>query len=127
MAPAVALGARRLIPVLVTTGAGAASGLPDNFGAAVERLADTFLENAYNVDRKLLLARNAIAERLPEDNYAVVQLFRALRPSSGQLFNAGSYLFFERDAMISMHDAGVRAARSWLAAGPLVDHRGIED
>jgi hypothetical protein len=56
-----------------------------------------------------------------------VELFRAIRPETSALFNAGSYLYFEKAALLAMHDAGVRAAREWLARGPRVDGRGVED
>jgi len=121
LAPAVALGARRIIPVLVTPERRAAPPGPVTMGLAIERLADAFLENAYNNDRKLLLDRNALAERLGNSEYKQVELFRALRPESSRTFNAGSYLFFERDALLEMFAAGQRAARRWLAEGPIQD------
>jgi NTE family protein len=128
MAPAVALGARRIVPVLVTTAAKRSSAEQlASFGSAVERLADTFLENAYNIDRKLLLDRNELAAHRGDPNLRVVELFRAIRPETSALFNAGSYLYFEKAALLAMHDAGVRAAREWLARGPRVDGRGVED
>ena len=80
MAPAVALGARRIVPVLVTTAAKRSSAEQlASFGSAVERLADTFLENAYNIDRKLLLDRNELAAHRGDPNLRVVELFRAIR------------------------------------------------
>lgn len=123
IAPAVALGARRIVPVLVTSGgAGTADDLP-TFGAAVERLADSFLENAYNTDKKLLLSRNAVARAHGDDDgeLAIVELFEPVRPRTSRTFNAGSYLYFERRAMTAMHDAGVEAARHWLRSGPPLD------
>lgn len=123
LAPAVALGARRIIPVLVTAGENT---LPDqnrSLGGAVERLADAFLENAYNTDRKLLIERNRLAEVAPERGLACVDLFQAIRPVSSRTFNAGSYLFFERPALLRMYEAGRAAARSWLASGPVLDTR----
>ncbi len=121
IAPAVALGAHRIIPVLVTAGgAGTPHDVP-NFGAAVERLADAFLENAYVTDRKLLLDRNALVGRKPGDDLRAVELFEAIRPASSRTFNAGSYLYFERNALLSMHEAGRKAAFDWLARGPVID------
>ena len=121
IAPAVALGARRVVPVLVTSGgAGTAEGLP-TFGAAVERLADAFLENAYNTDKKLLLSRNEVARTHRDGELAVVELFEPVRPRTSRTFNAGSYLYFERRAMTEMYDAGVEAARAWLRRGPRRD------
>ncbi len=121
IAPAVALGARRVLPVLVTSGGlGTAPGLP-TFGAAVERLADSFLENAYNTDKKLLLSRNHVARAGRDPELAVVELLEPVRPRTSRTFNAGSYLYFERRAMTAMHDAGVEAARHWLRAGPRME------
>lgn len=127
LAPAVALGAERIIPVLVTLlnypDSAEGKSLP-HFGSAVERLANTFLENAYNVDRKLLLERNELAQHVNE--LTVVELFRAIRPQSADLFDAGSYLYFEPDAIQDMYEAGKQAALRWLADGPHLDRRDIE-
>lgn len=126
MAPAVALGARRLVPVLVTPRR--PGGKPEErFGAAVEQLADTFLENAYNADRKLLLERNALALHLQSPTLRVVDLFEAIRPETSRTFNAGSYLYFERKALLAMHEAGQRAARAWLDRGPPQDGHERDD
>jgi NTE family protein len=127
MAPAVALGASRILPVLVTVCEADVPPRLDTFGHAVERLVDAFLENAYNIDRKLLLDRNALAERRGDKELKVVELFRAIRPASGQLFNAGSYLYFERKAILAMYEAGQRAAVEWLARGPERDAREKEE
>jgi predicted acylesterase/phospholipase RssA len=123
LAPTVALGARRIIPVLVTAGENTLPDQDRTLGGAIERLADAFLENAYNTDRKLLIERNALAEVAPARNLAVVELFEAIRPVSSRIFNAGSYLYFERHALLRMYEAGRAAARNWLAAGPLLDTR----
>lgn len=126
LAPAVSLGAERIIPVLVTLRSYEDHSLGQNlpsFGGAVERLANTFLENAYNVDRKLLLDRNELAQ---QGNYKVVELFRAIRPLSSDEFGAGSYLYFEPDAIYSMYEAGKRAAQQWLQHGPEIDHRELD-
>lgn len=123
MAPAIALGARRLVPVLVTAAAPAGVRLA-NLGHVLERLVDTFLENAYTLDRKRLLDRNALARRTGDQNLREVQLFQALRPMTRESFNAGSYLFFEREPMLAMYRAGKLAARRWLALGPPVDISG---
>ena len=121
IAPAVALGSERIIPVLVTAGANGGNGTPLHLGAAVERLADAFLENAYNTDRKLLLERNKLAEALPARNLRVVELYDAIRPASSKVFDAGSYLYFQQHAMLSMYESGRAAARAWLDAGPCLD------
>ena len=52
-------------------------------GAAMERLADAFLENAYNTDRKLLLERNRLAHHLGGD-LVEVDLFEPIRPRTRQ-------------------------------------------
>ncbi|MCA9563134.1 MAG: patatin-like phospholipase family protein [Myxococcales bacterium] len=121
IAPTVALGAERIIPVLVNPGEDATPERALSLGAAVERLADAFLENAYSTDRKLLLERNRVAEAAPKRNLRVVQLYEAIRPASGRVFNAGSYLFFEPEALKRMYLAGKVAARRWLREGPLLD------
>ncbi len=120
MAPAIALGAGRIVPVLVTPARGGRP--PENrFGAAVEHLADAFLENAYSNDRKLLLERNALARRFADPGLRIVELFEPIRPLSSRTFNAGSYLYFDAKAMVAMHEAGQVAARQWLDAGPCLD------
>ena len=120
LAPVVALGADEIITVLVTEPADKAPGPFAHFGRAVERTADSFLENAYNIDRKLLLERNRLA-RLEGAPYRDVTLYEAVRPARDAVFNAGSYLYFDRRVMGAMHAAGIRAASAWLAAGPRVD------
>ena len=123
MAPAVALGAHRIVPVLVTSGPGHAAQPLTTLGNAVERLADTFLENAYNTDRKLLLDRNALAAQHGDPDLRQVELFRAIRPQPSGHFDAGSYLYFERNAILAMYEAGRQAGAAWLARGPEVDER----
>jgi len=121
LAPAVALGAEEIVTVLVTEPPEPLPGPLRHFGRAVERTVDSFLENAYNMDRKLLLERNRVT-RLQRGPYREVILYEAVRPVRAAFFNAGSYLYFERGILVAMHDAGRRAAGSWLAAGPRVDH-----
>jgi NTE family protein len=123
IAPTVALGARRIIPVLVTAGGDCVSPRPTNFGMVIERLADTFLENAYNNDRKLLLERNRLAQVAPARHLRLVELYQAIRPTSSRVFDAGSYLYFEPQAIYAMYQAGRDAARAWLDRGPLLDTR----
>jgi NTE family protein len=60
LAPAVMLGAEEIVTVLVTEPADTSPGPLPHFGRAVERTVDSFLENAYNMDRKLLLERNRV-------------------------------------------------------------------
>jgi predicted acylesterase/phospholipase RssA len=120
LAPAVALGADRIVTVLVTE---QHRGHPPlkRFGRALERTADAFLENAYNVDRLLLLERNRLAH-LEGSPYREVKLYQAVRPAPDRrLFSAGSYLNFHRPMMGAMFRAGQRAASDWLAQGPPVD------
>jgi predicted acylesterase/phospholipase RssA len=120
LAPVVTLGADEIVPVLVTEPPDPKPGAFAHFGRAVERTVDSFLENAYNVDRKLLLERNRLT-RLQGGPYREVILYEAVRPLREGCFNAGSYLYFERNILSAMHDAGRRAATAWLAAGPPVD------
>lgn len=126
LAPAVSLGAKRIIPVLVTV-RDHGQQILKHFGGAIESLADAFLENAYNIDRKLLLERNQLAEHVPSMNLETVELYRAIRPAPNQTFNAGSYLYFEKEAMMKMYEAGKEAARAWLARGPRLDRRDFEE
>jgi len=117
----VALGADQIVPVLVTEPPDESAGAFPHFGRAVERTVDAILENAYNVDRKLLLDRNSLAH-LESSPYREVTLYDAVRPArDGSCFNAGSYLYFERTVLTDMRNAGRRAAAAWLAAGPRVD------
>jgi NTE family protein len=120
LAPVVALGADRIVTVLVTA-RHHFTGPMQSMGEAIERTADAFLENAYNVDRMLLLERNRLAKE-EGSPYRDVKLYGALRPSHDRsLFNAGSYLDFERSALRSMYRAGQEAAAAWLEEGPPVD------
>ena len=123
LAPVVAMGADEIITVLVTERPDPESGPFRHFGRAVERAIDSLLENAYNVDRKLLLERNRLA-RVEAAAYRDVTLYEAVRPAGGGCFNAGSYLHFERSVLAAMHAAGRRAASAWLAAGPRADRLG---
>ena len=123
LAPVVALGADEIITVLVTEPPDRSGGQLPYFGRAVERAVDSFLDNAYNVDRKLLLERNRLARLQPASApYRAVTLYEAVRPERVGCFNAGSYLYFERGVLDSMYESGLHAATKWLAAGPLVDH-----
>jgi NTE family protein len=121
LAPVVALGAQEIITVLVTEPPDPQPGPLTRFGRAVERTVDSLLENAYNIDRKLLLERNRLA-RLDGSSLRDVTLYEAVRPARDACFNAGSYLYFERSVLAAMHAAGRRSANAWLAAGPRVDH-----
>ena len=120
LAPAVALGAEEIVAVLVTEAPDPSPRPFAHFGRAVERTVDSFLENAYNIDRKLLLERNRLA-RLTGSPYRKVVLYEAIRPDRDVGFNAGSYLYFEGGILTATRDAGRRAASAWLAAGPRVD------
>jgi NTE family protein len=119
LAPVVALGAEEIVTVLVTRTPSVASAKPlRNLGEAVECTVDSLLENAYNVDRKLLFARNRIA-RL-EGGYRAVKLYKALRPEP-EICSPGSYLDFRRVMLEKLAAAGRRAADAWLSAGPPED------
>ena len=120
LAPVVALGADEIITVLVTEPPDATSGQFPHLGRAVERTVDAILENAYNVDRKLLLDRNRLAA-IEGSPYREVTLYDAVRQARDGSFDAGSYLYFERRVLEEMRSAGRRAATRWLAAGPRVD------
>jgi predicted acylesterase/phospholipase RssA len=121
LAPVVALGADEIITVLVTEPPDPNPGPLTRFGRAVERTVDSLLENAYNIDRKLLLERNRLA-RLDGSELRDVTLYEAVRPARDACFNAGSYLYFERSVLAAMQAAGRRSGKAWLAAGPVVDH-----
>jgi NTE family protein len=123
IAPAVALGAKRIVPVLVTAGGQGNPAGVATFGAAIERLVDAFLENAYSLDRKMLLDRNALAAGAERSELRPVELFRAVRPESCRTFDACSYLYFEASALTRMFEAGVEAATDWLERGPELDDR----
>jgi predicted acylesterase/phospholipase RssA len=121
LAPVVAMGAEEIITVLVTEPPDPLEDPLRHFGRAFERTVDSFLENAYNVDRKLMLERNRLAA-LEKSPYRSVTLYEAVRPARNGHFNAGSYLYFERGVLEAMRKAGQQAADDWLAAGPRVDH-----
>jgi hypothetical protein len=114
------LGANEIITVVCNEPPEAGRKPFPSFGRAVERTIDAVMENAYNVDRKLLLERNRLAA-LQGGNYRQVTLYEAIRPPRRGKFDAGSYLYFERRLLADMYAAGRRAARSWLAAGPSID------
>jgi len=120
LAPVVAMGADEIVTILVTEPPDPERKPLAHFGRAVERTVDALLENAYNVDRMLLLERNRLA-RTKGSHYREVKLYEAVRPARDGRFNAGSYLYFERQVLAEMRRAGQRAARSWLAHGPRVD------
>lgn len=121
LAPVVALGAEEIVTVLVTEPPRPGARQFPHFGRAVERTVDGFLENAYNVDRKLLLERNRLAQ-FDMAHYRDVRLFEPVRPARVDSFDAGSYLYFERSVLARMRGAGRRAANAWLARGPVIDH-----
>ncbi len=120
LAPVVALGADEIVTVLVTEPPDPIRGPFPHFGRAVERTADSFLENAYNIDRKLLLERNRLA-RIDDATYRDVTLYEVVRPARNAIFTSGSYLFFEHGVIAHMHRLGLEAADEWLARGPRVD------
>ncbi len=126
LAPVVALGADEIITVLVTEPPDPAADPLNHFGRAVERTLDSFLENAYNVDRKLMLERNRLAH-IHEGPYREVKLYEPVRPAMNGRFDTGSFLYFERKVLAEMRNAGRRAAVAWLKAGPRVDHLEDED
>jgi NTE family protein len=120
LAPVVAMGAEEVITVLVTEPPDPSQERLEHFGRALERTIDSFLENAYKVDRKLLRERNRLAG-LSTGPYRNVVLYDAVRPERTGHFDAGSYLYFQRSVLQKMRSLGRRAAGGWLAAGPPVD------
>ena len=78
------------------------------------------MENAYNVDRRLLLERNRLAA-VYGGTYREVTLYEAVHPPRRGKFDAGSYLYFKRRLLADMCAARRRAAGAWLAAGPRID------
>jgi predicted acylesterase/phospholipase RssA len=126
LAPVVSLGADEIVTVLVTEPPDPIRGPFTHFGRAVERTADSFLENAYNIDRKLLLERNRLA-RIDDVTYRDVTLYEVVRPPRNAIFTSGSYLFFEHGVIAHMHRLGLEAADEWLARGPRVDRLEQED
>jgi len=120
LAPVVAMGADEIVTVLVTEPPDPERKPLPHFGRAVERTVDALLENAYNVDRMLLLERNRLAQ-VEGSHYREVTLYESLRPARDGRFNAGSYLYFERGVLAEMRRAGQRAAKLWLSHGPVVD------
>lgn len=132
LAPAVDLLADEVLPVLATYGPQNEPRMGMSLGDTVERLADCFLENTYNVDRKLFLTRNIVAEDThdtPKEKTHVCRratLYEPIRPRSpsGQndvqgarpTFSAGSYLDFHRDALLAMHAEGAPAVEAWRGA-----------
>jgi predicted acylesterase/phospholipase RssA len=120
LAPVVALGADEIVTVLVTEPPDPTARRFANFGRAVERTVDSFLENAYNVDRKLLLERNRLSRLEDRHHYRDVTLYEPVRPAR-ECFNSGSYLYFERSTIAAAYEAGRRAGHAWLAAGPRID------
>jgi hypothetical protein len=73
------------------------------------------LENAYNVDRKLMLTKNALPGNVS------MTLYKAIRPLRSDGFGLASYLDTTRADLQWLYDHGREAARRWLASGPVVD------
>lgn len=120
LAPVVAMGADEIVTVLVTEPPDPTPGPFPHFGRAVERAVDSFLENAYNIDRKLLLERNRVA-RIDGGPYREVKLYEVVRPARDEIFTPGSYLYFEHGVLQAMYEQGQESAAAWLDAGPCVD------
>jgi predicted acylesterase/phospholipase RssA len=126
LAPAVAMGADHVVIVLVNHNDELAHPRLENLGQALERLVDMLLENAYNVDRQLLLSRNRIAqleaERAKDGTaYREVRLYQAIRPARDAAFDAGSLIDFDRARLRHLYAHGQSAAAAWLQSGPPVD------
>jgi predicted acylesterase/phospholipase RssA len=112
MAPVVALGAEEIVTVLVTEVE--AKPTFDRLGAALERAVDSLLESSYDSDRKLLLERNRLA-RMGVPDYQQVKLYKPIRPGDDSNLVLGSYLYFNKPAMLALRAAGRAAAERWLA------------
>jgi NTE family protein len=126
LAPAVALGAERILTVLVAHDSPFEDPRFANLGHALERLVDMLLENAYNVDRSLLLTRNKLAgmehRHSPDGSrYRRVRLYEAIRPPRDAAFDVASLLDFSRPLMQHFHALGEDAAAAWLRRGPRED------
>jgi predicted acylesterase/phospholipase RssA len=120
--PVVDLEAERVVTVLCTIGGRDAQPSFDNLNHALERLADTFFENTYNVDCKLLLKRNelSVQESALESANARpknlrVLLYKAVRPRFGEV---KSYIDFTPASAELMFKSGRDAAIEWIAQGP---------
>jgi len=59
---------------------------------------------------------------LGHDRAAWLLGFRSDVSLRDAVFDAGSYLYFEREVLAAMYNAGRRAANAWLASGPRTDH-----
>jgi NTE family protein len=134
LAPAVALGAQRIVTVLVAHDVPFAEPAFDSLAQALGRLVDMLLENAYNVDRQLLLARNRIVELTagqagPVESadggdggrYRKVRLYEAIRPARDAAFDASSLLDFGAARLPHLYRHGQSAAAAWLRNGPRED------
>jgi predicted acylesterase/phospholipase RssA len=124
LAPAASMGAERVVTVLSTGLSRYRAPTFSSLGDALERLSEALLENAYNVDRKLLLSRNEIGALSAGSSgkpYREIALYETIRPSTDVVFDAGSYLYFEPTRIERMYQHGQRAAVQWLRAGPRFD------
>lgn len=113
LAPMVALGADRVVTMLVTELADRRPAL-DRLGATLERTVDTLLENSYLADRKLMLERNRLAA-LGVQGYQRVLLYKPIRPGAEVDLDVGAFLYFKLDVLRAMRAAGRVAAERWLA------------
>lgn len=113
LAPMVGMGADHVTTVLVTELAENRQPL-DRLGVTLERTVDTLLENSYLADRKLLLERNRLAA-LGIEGYQRITLFKPIRPSAELELDVGAFLFFKKDALKALREAGQTAASRWLA------------
>ncbi len=123
LAPVVHLLATRAVVVLCTVGKRDAPPAFESLNHALERLADTFFENTYNVDRKLLLTRNLLARQGGviegrESSTRHVTLHKPIRPT---LDTVRSYIDFTTDSVDAMLAAGRAAAEDWIKADCEVD------
>lgn len=116
LAPAVDLDSQRVLTILCTVGRVEAAPAFSSLNHALERLADTFFENTYNVDRKLLLTRNLVAMQEVQlkqrsSTYRHVWLHKPVRPGPGDV---RSYVDFTPESIDAMYESGRRVARNWI-------------
>ncbi len=128
LAPIIYLGAERVVTVLCTVGRRDSKPGFDSLDDALERLADTFFENNYNVDSKLILSGNRIANLASASGFSdptrkrMIYLHDAIKPTAA---HARSYLDFSKSAIDEMREDGRAVTREWLKTCDWAD--GLED
>ncbi len=119
LASAISLGADRIVPIMSNAAPDGERELKST-GDALQRLADVIVENCFNLDRKLLLERNKLAHhpQIPGgERYREIELYQAIRPEHGPVFDTGSYLNFSKLRLKDMYEQGRTSAYDWLVRG----------